>query len=514
MSLVKSSIIVSALSLFIYSISFANQVVIASFFGAGIEMDLYILASSIPLMFAAILSSALSYSLIPHFIKKEIQFKENFNEYLGVFFAKNTKYIIYAGIVFAGFFYFLIPFIYPSVASENIKTVRIINLISWAIFIITIYFSFILCYLNANKKFKIPLLLSVFPFVFSIIFTFLLSDSLGVISVSLGVLMGSLISFGIGVFYLKNKVVFPMNYTQYNYELKKYIKYLKFPVFAMLSFSVYQSIDSFWAPRLGEAALSYLGYSQRILVALGTLVIIGPSIVLIPRLTIAIEEGRTGDYFTDASMILKMVLALSSTIAVIAMILSKPIVKIIFERGEFNAIATNGVSEVLSYMLIGLVFMLCVVVSFRVLFIRELGIQVALIGVYSTLSYFVLSGLLSSLFGVVGISLAYVLTWLLVLIITINILFKESRHYFYNIKLYLFLVKQLASLTIIYLFGFYLYNMFGLDVENKQFHIVLYFTLIIGAISFFLYSFLSIFVFKIEEIIFLFERLLKRNTKK
>jgi putative peptidoglycan lipid II flippase len=513
MNLFKSSIVVSILSLLISVVSFVNQIVIASFFGAGNEMDIYLLASSIPLMFAGILTSALSYSLIPHFIKKELQYKQSFKEYIGAFLLKNAKYIILLGITFAVFFYIVIPVIYPTLSNEDVKIVRIINVISWMIFVITIFFSFLACSLNAKKKFIIPLLLNIFPFVFSIIFTFLLYDFLGIISISLGVLSGSLVTLGIGFIYMKSEIIFFENAPQYNFEINQYLKYLKYPVFAMLTFSVYQSIDSFWAPRLGESALSYLGYSQRILVTLGTLVIIGPSTVLIPRLTIAIEEGRTDDYYRDASMILKMILALSSTIVVVGIILSKPIVEIMFERGEFNTVATNGVSEVLSYMLVGLIFMLCVVVLFRILFIKKLGFKIALIGVFSALSYFVLSGFLSSLFDLTGIALAYIFTWAMVLIVTIKLLFKESKDYFYNSHLFFFLVKQLASLITIYFFGLYLYDLFGIYLESKQLYLTLFFTFIIAILSLGVYSILAIFIFKIDEIIILFEKLIKKINK-
>ena len=198
-----------------------------------------------------------------------------------------------------------------------------------------------------------------------------------------------------------------------------------------------------------------------------------------------------------------MVLALGSTMAVIGIVLSKSIVEILFERGEFNSIATNGVSEVLSYMLVGLVFMLCVVIAFRILFTRKLGVKIALVGLYSALSYFILSGLLSSLFGLVGITLAYIFTWAVVLIITINVLFKESKDYFYNSHLFFFLVKQLASLITIYFFGLYLYDLFGIYLESKQLYLTLFFTFIIAILSLGVYSILAIFIFKIDEIIIL-----------
>lgn len=57
MSLVRSSIIVSVISLLVSVISFFSQILIANYFGASGNMDTYLIGSSIPLFISALLSS-------------------------------------------------------------------------------------------------------------------------------------------------------------------------------------------------------------------------------------------------------------------------------------------------------------------------------------------------------------------------------------------------------------------------------------------------------------------------
>ena len=85
MSLFRSSIVVTVLSIAVLSLSFLSQLVLANYFGAGKAMDLYLLASSIPLMCAGIVSAGLSYSLIPHLVKMQLEIGDQYKKYLGQF---------------------------------------------------------------------------------------------------------------------------------------------------------------------------------------------------------------------------------------------------------------------------------------------------------------------------------------------------------------------------------------------------------------------------------------------
>lgn len=509
MSLFKSSIIVSILSLLISVISFSNQVVIAGYFGTGNDMDVYLLASSIPLMMGALISSALSYSLIPHFIIKKNKLGNDFKNYFGQFIKKNTVNVLIITSFLSIFYYFLMPKIYTSLTKNDLNTARLIGLLSWLSFAFSTIYSIFICFFNAQKKFKTPLLFSIFPFVFSIFFTIVFYDYLGIIVIVIGIAAGNLTALLVSFYITYKELDFSDVNKIYNAEIFKFVRYLRFPILAMLSFSVYQSIDAFWATKIGVSALSYLGYSQRIIIAMGALVIAGPSIVLIPHLTESIQNGKEEAYFKDSSLVIKLVMALSSVIAIIAIVLAKPIVQILFQRGVFDHLATDGVSYILSFLLIGMVFMLSAVVAFRALFVREMGFSASVIGISATILYFILSGILSKYYKIEGIGIAYIVTWIFVLYLTIIILFFKNEKYFFNSALIIFLFKQTLSLIIVWFMVVYFRNLFVNYIESIILFKVIVATSLIGLITIVAYLFLSIFVFKIEEVNFFYLKLFK-----
>jgi peptidoglycan biosynthesis protein MviN/MurJ (putative lipid II flippase) len=71
--MLRSTVLLSALSLSSYLISLVSQLCIAYFFGTSIALDIFILSSSVPTLVGGIISSALSFSLIPYLIKKKEQ---------------------------------------------------------------------------------------------------------------------------------------------------------------------------------------------------------------------------------------------------------------------------------------------------------------------------------------------------------------------------------------------------------------------------------------------------------
>src|SRR3970282_2291898 len=80
-------------------------------------------------------------------------------------------------------------------------------------------------------------------------------------------------------------------------------------ILAMFCFTVYQAIDAYWAPQIGPGNLAYLGYSQRILVVIGSIVIAGPAAVILPRLAEAYADDRVNDLHHDTMRAVRMVIA-------------------------------------------------------------------------------------------------------------------------------------------------------------------------------------------------------------
>jgi putative peptidoglycan lipid II flippase len=233
---------------------------------------------------------------------------------------------------------------------------------------------------------------------------------------------------------------------------------------------------------------------------------------LIPRLTRSIEEGRNEDFLKDISLILKLVIALSSLVAVIGSIIGKEVITLLFQRGAFEIKDSVNVANILPYMLIGMVFMLCVVMLFRAFFTRNFKNEVVMLGLLSTLFYFTFSGIGSNYLGIKGIAISYIITWVLIFIISIHLIFKGNSHYILNYNNFLFLIKHLITLFIVSLVVYSTRSIFNEIKYESIFFKNLIITTLIGIIGILTFFIFSLFVFRTDEIILLYKNVFQKKS--
>ena len=506
--MIKESLIVTLLSLLASIVTFINQLVLARYFGAGKLMDIYLTASSLPILISGLITAALSYSLTPHLIKIKVEKGEKeYNSYARQMIIKLSVYtgtVCLTGILLLSIF---LNKIFPTIDNGNFVMAIQINILSWmAAFFFTLC-AFNASYFNAARNFKLPLLFNFLPYAGCIAVSILFYQRLSIIAIPLGLFTGSLVAFLISFYIIQKNFNAGSIQPTSKISIRSYFSKLPLICVAMLCFTVYQSIDAFWAPRLGSAALSYLGYCQRILVAVGTLVILGPSTVLIPRLTLAIAENRNADFLKDTTTVIKIILALGSLFAVIGALLSEHIVRILFERGAFTSSDTKGIASLLPYMLTGMVFMLAVVMLFRVFFVKDMVPLVVSMGLISVLVYFAFSGVAIIVGSLNAIGGAYIITWFTLFAISMFWLYKNDVSVFICRKTLIFFLKQIIILMLVGLFTYFIQKISSSFFVDRFYNsLTVLFISGTGAILF--YLLLTLKVFKQEEVLLLMRPIL------
>lgn len=427
--MLKSSLLVSLLSLLGSIVSFVSQVIIAKLYGTSTIMDNFIIINSMPQMLSGILVASLSYSLVPILLEAKLNQTNESNRNL-------LSSIIIIGAVTCSLGLLLEGLILHFFHGLDIFHTKVLALgiLVWIAAYLGIIIAYFNCYHNSNNSFLKPVLASMFPPFLTIILCELMGMQLGILTLGLGLLLGNICA----LFFITH------NYKlQINFHIEKIISdktvrifYLNLPfiVLSMLSFSVFQFIDSIWAPKIGASALSYLSYCQRLIVSIGTLVIIGPSTILIPHITEKYLNDKIDELLEDIVNVLKVIFLLGSYVTIIWLFFGRNIISIFFQRGAFDSASTEGVASIIPFMSLGMVFMLFVVILMRVLYVMKEYKKGSIIGVSSLFIYFLLSGILSPLFGAKGISFAYIVTWLLLTIISVKFILNGKSLSFFSKK--------------------------------------------------------------------------------
>ena len=422
----RTSALVSFLSLAASLSSFVNQLVIAHFFGAGARLDDYLIAISVPTMAMGITAGLFSYSIVPQLVHRRTTNMPESCKFAGAL----LKILLACAFIVPAVAYTaspaLVRLLAPKLNNDRLSDVIRVSRIAWGAFGCVILFSFLVAVHNSAKKFLVPVLANIAPYLGMIGSVVFFSSRLGTSALAFGLLGGYAAALPVLYWGVAGELSLRGTTTALWRQAAATFGRMPWVMISMLCFTVYGTIDAYWASRLAPGNVSYLGYGQRILIAVCNIIVLGPSTVLAPYLAEASARGEHGRFLDVTRRAVRMVLALSAPVAVLIAILGMPLVSIVFQRGAFGAAATQGVSAVLPGLLCGMVAMTGVVLSMKALHARGDIKGAAWIGGGGAALYFALSGILSHAYGVVGISVAYALSWWIMLTACMRRIFSKN----------------------------------------------------------------------------------------
>jgi putative peptidoglycan lipid II flippase len=416
--MLRSSLIVTFLTICASVLGFVVQFVIAHRFGVGVQVDAYLFSISLPTFLAGVVSAILSFHITPRLVSVKGSV-DRYNNFVRSLVIGVTAISVALIIISCGFMLALI---------ENLPTgspVRMYNELLPLIFLSCItggvqaLQGFLTAMLNSEKKFVLSALLLLLPYSGTLALLLVLGEPEGIKAVAIGLLAGTIASVCVGISLLKSDV-FPLRWRGIAWDDLLSLTRASFSTaLAITCFTSYSVVDAFWGPRAGDGALATLGYAQRLVIGVGNLAVAGPSAVLIPHLA---ELVRDRDYAGFMKLMRRAFIIVSSVAVIVALVLgnySVEIVRLLFGYGRFGPEQVSVVASTVTNMMPGMVAMLISVIGFRVLFCFDSGHKdAAIVGVGWTVGYFVASSIAFK-HGPSGIALAYSAIWIVTLFIII-----------------------------------------------------------------------------------------------
>lgn len=169
--------------------------------------------------------------------------------------------------------------------------------------------------------------------------------------------------------------------------------------------SITSLVDQFFAVRLGEGALSTLGYSNRILA-----LVLGLGTTAIGRAALPVLSKVHLESRSQVSRLVKgwagLLFFVGLLVTIAGVIFSESVVGVLYQRGAFTAADTQLVAEVLRYALVQVPFYFVSIVLMQALLSRSYYTSVAFISGIALMVKILLSWLLVPEFGLNGLLLA------------------------------------------------------------------------------------------------------------
>ena len=494
---------VSAISFLCSLLSFINQVIIAKVYGASIELDAYLIAVSVPLLIIGLTNGVFSFLIVPELVKYKTCNAPFYKDYTGALLTT----LMCVSIIISIAAYYIIPilvkiiapFLPSEVADETVTMARIAGTMCGAVLL----FNYYIALYNSANKFILPAIINSMPYIGMIAFALLMTPLLGIQALVYGMFIGYLLAILTLYVGLRNEV--KLNFKiPFFYQNFKYI-FISTPIvlISALCFTIYGTIDAFWASRIGPQNLSYLSYNQRLIIAIGNIIILGPFTVLSPYFTEKVVLGQMDVFKNKIEITVRLIVFCAVPLCLILSLMRVEFIELLFQRGAFGINETKGVSSILPGMLCGMIPMIIVAVLFKALYAKSDIRGVASISILGSILYFSISGILSKIFGLKGIVIGYVITWWVLLIFAIKriwindivkILSLENIKFLLNILLLIILV----GLIIMIGQSLFIQPLIEIGIFNLLLRVA-----IIAMIACALFVFVSVFVLKMPEALYL-----------
>lgn len=500
--LLKPTIQITLLSFVGIIFSFLSQLVIAYYFGITTERDAYFAAIVVPTYLGTIFTGSIGFVFLPQIIElRNNNFKES-NKLINTVLVSTTLVLLI--LIFLGIYFSESILRVTALGFDDEKIIYTqklfrILLLSSLFLVLTNLVSYLY---QIKQRFIRPALAPLIIVPISILFVVTLNSEIGIMSLALGSLVGSVISL---------LIVLPILFTkEFSFNLRinmldeNFISIIKISIPLFLGGILFRSAPVFErmiASGLPPGSISILGYSGQLITTLATVATSGIIISFFPSMSDSWTKDINlfNQYLNKG---IRSILILTIPIAFSFILFGDTFVEIIFQRGAFTQKDTLAVSETFSLMTPAFIMLCLGGITSKIYYISKRTLDLTIISSFELLSYFLLSYFLSQYFGykgiAIGTSIAYSVFMLVYFFYATFFIIRD-----YNYKLIVFDVLKITSIAI---FSFGICYLSFIVIEN---YINKYSSIAFSLLIAFILYLQLLFKFKNTELISLIKKIKK-----
>jgi putative peptidoglycan lipid II flippase len=375
--MLRSSVVVGLFSLLASLTGILVETSIASKLGLSQRSDTFYVAFTIPYIITNLVGATGQFSLVPFF--SSLAARRSPEElWRGVSYAINIVFFGSCGLAMLGAT--AAPWIIRGIAPgfTTAETVAATSLCRWLFLIVVpaglaeVFRSFLL----SQGHFAIPSAAGLFRNLTVIAFVFIAFRRYGAHSIAMGYLAGWVFQFVV----LAGQVLisFPVHYSLVLRGSSEAFRNLRgagaAQMGAALGWQAVVIVERMIASFLPPGTLTALSYGLKIMSTLAELLAGSVGTAALPSLSRAAAHRSAVEVRSTFQHTLEITLALVSPVTVFCLLLARPIIRLVFERGNFTANATTLAATVFFYYSLSLTLYSLVRVLNFYLFARHQGV--------------------------------------------------------------------------------------------------------------------------------------------
>ena len=408
----KSVFIITVFYFLSLLVNMAVQIILASRFGAGAEMDSYFVALTIPTFVSLILSTSISRVFIPVFIDSRLKKGEDSAWKFASNFV-NTLSLFLALLVVISLFFIrsYIKWLAPGLSLTSHELSVGLSLVLFPSIFFNGFSTLLTSLYYADNRFLKPSVTIILNSAVIFLMVFLSGRSLGIYSVAYGMILGAVIQslFLLPVFSGKYRCVLRFD----DGDLKKILKLILPVMIGAVFYKATTLIEKNFASGISTGAISYLGYAYRIIPVLLALTTTGISTAFFPLLS---KFASSNDWENVKKTYIKGInslMIIASPIVIYLIIMRLDVIRLLYARGQFTSQDSLNTASVFVYYLIALFFMALSTLPSQIYVITQDTKVLIPIGIFEIIAYSFYCSILSKAVRLQGIAIAFAIYYLI-----------------------------------------------------------------------------------------------------
>ncbi len=433
-----ASILITAVGLIGKGLGLVREIVFANFFGLNAQYDIYLVGAVLPLTINSIILYLSQNYIIPNYNRIKINELNNSNRFI------NSTFWSFSilSIVFSVALFFLSKFIIKFYIQPESVSLFNSALEVFRLFIITIplnaAFSVLAAYLQAEFEFKLPAYSQLFLNISIIFIVFIFSNKVGIYTIPFGYIVGSILQLFFLLIKVKNKIKFSIIDFVRSQKSFSILNYSLLITILIESISqIYLLADRYFLNSVPQGGIASLNYASNIFLLPITIISIALSTAIFPKLSQSFSSNDNEDLENKLNSFYSVNLYLFVPISLILFFYGDLIIRILFQRGEFNYKATIMTFDVLRFYSLSLVFYSSYVVLNKLIYSATLVKELLLITIVGSSLKIILNFILVGKYQQVGLAISTVLSYIFFFLfgtILINSKLKlKIKNFFYEL---------------------------------------------------------------------------------
>lgn len=352
-----AAILLTGVGLLSKGFGFLREVVYANNFGLHTNFDIYLIGAVLPITLnASIIYLAQNY-FIPAYHKKLSKGREHADR----FFSNSFWLFLILSSLLSLVLLIISPYLIKSYLTSNDPLVYEEVLKIFKIFLITIPlnagFSILSSYFQAEYNFKAPAISSLFQNLIIIFLVLIFTDSLGVITIPIGYLLGTTAQFFYLLFILKNRHRLIFSGVSFNLsELGFVDKTLIFIVFVELINQLYVLVDRYFFGSVNSGGIAALNYAVVLYSLPISIFSLALSTAIFPKLSQSFGDKKNAMVELQYLTGLRINIFLFIPITLVFILFGDSIIRIFYQRGSFTSSDTLMTFDILKLYSLSLIF--------------------------------------------------------------------------------------------------------------------------------------------------------------